>query len=319
MWIVLGLISCFFLGIYDITKKISLNNNAVIPVLFIASATGALIFTPFIIASVTHTIPKSSIFYVAPVALKTHGLIFMKSILVGVSWLFAYFSLKHLPITIITPIRATGPVWTLFGALFFYHETYNLWQWIGILTVLGFFYYFSLVGNKEGINLKRNKWVLFIVIATLLGSISTLYDKYLITHYDRMAVQAWFSVYMIPVFIPFLLVLWYPQREKKQPFKWRWAIPVIGILLTIADFSYFYALTDEGALITILSILRRTSVIISFAIGGIIFKETNLKRKAVALLGIMAGVLMIVFGSKYFIPTLLKIKKLIERLILVLQ
>lgn len=297
MWIFLGLISCILLGFYDITKKLSLNNNAVIPVLFLASATGAILFVPLIILSNTNIISSHSILFVAPISLKTHGLLFLKSLIVGISWVFAFFALKHLPITIITPIRATGPVWTLFGALFIYHETYNTLQWTGILVVIAFFYYFSFAGNKDGINLKHNKWVFFIILATFLGSFSTLYDKYLIANFDRMAIQAWFSIYMIPVFLPFLFCLWYPQRKKGIPFQWRWSIPVIGIILSIADFSYFYALTYDGALITILSVLRRTSVIVSFSIGAIIFKETNLKRKAIALFGILIGVLIIVLGS----------------------
>ncbi|MGE0090625.1 MAG: EamA family transporter [Bacteroidales bacterium] len=296
MWIFLGLISSFFLGIYDIVKKISLNNNAVIPVLFLASATGAILFTPVIVGSYAGAVPMDSLFYVPLIDLETHGLIFLKSMLVGSSWLFAYFALKNLPITIVTPIRATGPIWTLLGALIIYHETYNLWQWMGILTVLGFFYYFSLAGNREGINFKRNKWVLFIMVATMLGSFSTLYDKFLIAHYNRMAVQAWFSVYMIPVYIPFVLFMWYPQR-KVAKFEWRWSIPFIGIILTIADFSYFYALTDDAALITILSVLRRSSVVIAFIGGALLFKEGNLKRKGVALIGIFIGVLMLVLGG----------------------
>ncbi len=297
MWIILGLISCFLLGIYDISKKLSLNNNAVIPVLFYASLTGALLFVPLIIASYLNYLSPESLFYVAPIALKTHLLLFIKSFIVGVSWVFAFFALKHLPITIITPIRATGPVWTLIGALVIYHESYSVWQWIGIIVVILFFYYFSLAGNKEGINLKRNRWVLFIMLATFFGSFSTLYDKYLIANFDRMAIQAWFSIYMVPVFLPFLFFLWYPNRKKGEAFQWRWSIPVIGIILSIADFSYFYALTYPGSLITILSVLRRTSVIISFSLGALIFKETNLKRKAIALIGIMIGVLIIVLGS----------------------
>ncbi len=297
MWIILGLVSCFLLGIYDISKKLSLNNNAVIPVLFYASLTGALLFVPLIIASYLNYLSPESLFYVAPISLKTHFLLFIKSFIVGVSWVFAFFALKHLPITIITPIRATGPVWTLIGALVIYHETYTVWQWIGIIVVILFFYYFSLAGNKEGINLKRNRWVLFIMLATFFGSFSTLYDKYLIANFDRMAIQSWFSIYMVPVFLPFLFLLWYPNRKKGEPFQWRWSIPVIGIILSIADFSYFYALTYPGSLITILSVLRRTSVIISFSLGALIFKETNLKRKAIALIGIMIGVLIIVLGS----------------------
>jgi len=297
LWIFLGLISCLFLGFYDIAKKYSLKDNAVIPVLFFASATGSALFLPFIVASHSGWLPEPSLFFVPNITWQVHGLILMKSLLVGASWIFAYFALRQLPLTIVTPIRATGPIWTLLGALIVYHESYNWQQWVGITLVLFFFYMFSLAGNKEGIRFKNNRWIYFILIATLLGSISTLYDKYLIAHYPRMAVQAWFSVYMIPVFFPFLAFLWFPRRKKGFPFQWRWSIVVIGILLTIADFAYFYALTDDRALITILSVLRRTSVVISFVGGAILFKEGNIKHKAWALAGILAGVLLVVFGS----------------------
>jgi len=296
MWILLGLVSCFFLGFYDVAKKFSLKENAVIPVLFFASSAGAVLFVPPILLSHFKIMVPGSFMYVPEISAHTHMLIFLKSMLVGSSWFFSYMALKNLPITIVTPIRATGPLWTLIGALIIYQETYNLWQWTGIITVLSFFYIFSLAGNREGISFKRNKWIYSIVIATLLGSMSTLYDKYLIGHYDRLAVQAWFSIYMIPVFLPFLLIFWYPKR-KESKFEWRNSIILIGILLTIADFAYFAALADRTALITILSVLRRTSVIISFVAGAIIFKEINIKRKALALIGILAGVLMIVLGS----------------------
>jgi transporter family protein len=297
MWIFLGLVSCLLLGLYDVAKKLSLKDNAVIPVLFFASATGSLLFSPILVLSHLNLIPESSILYAPSIGWSVHGLIFLKSLLVGSSWIFAYYALHHLPLTIVTPIRATGPVWTLLGALIIYHEVYNGWQWAGITVIFVSFYLFSKAGNKEGIVFKSNRWILFMIIATLLGSASTLYDKFLIGHYPRMAVQAWFSVYMIPIFLPFLLFLWYPKRKTSIPFKWRWWIPVIGILLSLADFAYFYALAKPEALITILSLLRRTSVIISFAGGALIFRESNLKRKGWALLGILAGVALIVLGS----------------------
>jgi bacterial/archaeal transporter family protein len=297
MWVFLGLISCFFLGFYDISKKVSLKDNAVFPVLFFASATGGLLFVPFILLSHFEVLTANSYFYVPSVSWQTHLLFLTKSLLVGTSWFFAYTALKNLPLTIVTPIRATGPIWTLFGAMIIFQEHYNFWQWAGIVTVLGFFYFFAMAGNREGISFKSNKWIFAIIFATFLGSISTLYDKFLIGNYDRMAVQAWFSIYMAPVFLPFLLFVWYPKRKESKPFRLRLSIPLIGILLSVADFAYFAALNDEDALITILSVLRRASVIISFLAGAVIFKEVNIKRKAIALAGILSGVLMIVLST----------------------
>lgn len=297
MWILLALLSSLFLGFYDVAKKTSLKQNAVIPVLFFASATGALVFIPFLVLSQLGVLKESFILYVPNISAKTHFLIFLKSTLVGSSWYFAYVALKYLPLTIVTPIRATGPFWTLIGALIIYNEQYTLWQWLGIVTILIFFYLFSLAGLKEGISFKRNKWIYAIITATILGACSGLYDKFLMRNFHPMAVQTWFSIYLIPVFLPFLLLIWFPKRKSTSPFVWRYSIILIGVLLAFADFAYFKALTDNDSLIAVVSVLRRTSVIIAFVAGAIIFKEVNIKRKAFALLGILTGVLMIALGS----------------------
>ena len=72
---------------------------------------------------------------------------------------------------------------------------------------------------------------------------------------------------------------------------------MIGILLAVADGSYFVAVGDSDALIIILSVLRRCSVVISFAFGAVLFREVNKRKKAWVLGGILAGVLLIVFSG----------------------
>ena len=253
---------------------------------------------PFI--AISHLNPEAlsgTLFYVPEVTWKTHLLILLKSVIVGSSWIFAFFALKYLPITIVAPVRASGPIWTLLGALTIFGEKLSFLQWTGLIITLIFYYLFSLAGRKEGINFLRNKWVLFIFLATLIGTVSSLYDKYLIAHYDRMAVQAWFSIYMIIVLLPVQAVLWFPGRKKYTSFQWRWTIPLIGVCLTVADFAYFYALTWDDSLIAILSVLRRGSVLISFTLGALIFKEVNIRHKALILAGILAGIIIIIAGS----------------------
>jgi bacterial/archaeal transporter family protein len=297
MWVFWGLLSALLLGLYDVSRKVALKENAVIPVLFFASATGAVIFLPLVVFSRIGSIDTGSLFYIPAITQREHVLFFAKSLLVGSSWFFAYFAISQLPLTIVIPIRSTGPMWTLFGALIIYSERFTFLQWVGIIVVLCFFYVFSLAGKREGIEFRRNKWILAIVAATLLGATSSLYDKYLIPRYDRMAVQAWFSIYMVPVFLPFLLGIWYPKRKSYTPFVWNGYIHMVGILLILADFFYFYALTHPDAKIALLSVLRRSSVVISFVSGALFFKERNLKRKGLALIGILAGVLFIVLGT----------------------
>lgn len=298
MWALFGLASALFLGIYDILKKQSVNSNAVMPVLFFSTVASALIFTPLIIVS--HTSPDllaNTGLFVPKLTAFEHVQVLIKSSIVVSSWVLSFFALKHLPITIVAPIRATGPLWTLMGALVIFHERLNVYQWIGILITLCFFYLFSTAGKLEGIEFRRNKWIFFIIAGTIFGAASGLYDKFILQRIDRVAVQAWFSIYQVVILLPFVLLNEKIRKRKNIHFQWRWAIPFIGIFLVIADYLYFYALSNEDALISVISALRRGSVLVAFAIGGLLFKEQNLKKKGLFLLGILAGILLITLGT----------------------
>lgn len=299
MWSFAALLSAVFLGIYDIFKKSSLNGNAVIPVLFFATLTSTVIFLPIVIGSLINPAFFTTIGLYAPLLnLTEHLQVLLKAAIVVSSWILAFFAMKHLPISIFAPIRSTGPFWTLIGAILIFSERLNVLQWIGVIFTLLFFYLFSTAGKKEGIEFRKNKWIFFIVIATVLGAVSGLYDKFIISRIDRIAVQAWFSFYQVAILLPILLLLWLPNRKNSTPFNWRWTIVAIGVTLVIADFLYFYALSLEGAMISMISALRRSSVLLTFTLGALIFKEKNLKQKGIYLFGILAGILLITLGSQ---------------------
>lgn len=301
MWIWLGLVSMFLLGVYDICKKHALRENAVLPVLFFSNLAGVQLAWPLLLGAALAPDAMASLgLFVEPLSLSGHGLLFIKAMIVSTSWVLAYFAMKHLPITIVSPIRASGPVWTLIGAIVLFHEAPNLLQWAGMGVIFASYFAFSLIGRDEGIHFRRSKWILFIFLATLVGTCSTLYDKWLIQYlgYSAVQVQVWYILYLMLIFTVYLGALWWPQRLHSTPFTWRWSIPLIGILLFIADFAYFIALTDAVALIVILSILRRCSVLVSFFAGAFLFKEVNKRKKAWVLLGILVGVLLIVLSGR---------------------
>jgi len=294
-----ALFSAFFLCIYDIFKKTSLNGNAVIPVLFFATLTSTVIFLPIVIGSAISPAFFTSIGLFAPaLSFTEHLQVLFKSVIVVSSWILAFFAMKHLPISIFAPIRSTGPFWTFIGAIIIFNEKLNGLQWTGVFLTLLFFYLFSTAGKKEGIEFKRNKWIYFLIAGTILGAASGLYDKYIISRIDRIAVQAWFSFYQVAILLPVLLFLWLPNREKSTPFIWRWTIAAIGVTLVIADFLYFWSISFEGSMISIISNLRRSSVLVTFVLGAILFREKNLKEKGIYLVGILAGILLITLGSQ---------------------
>ena len=300
MWVLLAISSAFVLGLYDVFKKLSLDKNAVLVVLFFSSFAAALCVLPFIVGS--HLVPsffQAIHLYVPVISWHEHFLILIKTGIVVSSWIFAFFALKNLPITIVAPIRATGPLWTLVGAIILFQEKLNPMQWLGVSITLIFFYLLSTAGKLEGIHFRKNKWVFFIIIGTLLGAASGLYDKFIIHRVDRLAVQAWFSIYQVFLLGPVVLISRFSvPPPKRVKFHWRWTIPAIGMLLLLADFLYFYALSYENAMISIISALRRGGVVVAFVTGAFLFKEQNIKKKGVYLLGILAGILLISFASR---------------------
>ena len=297
MWVALAFMSAALLGCYDFFKKVSLKENAVIPVLFLNTLFSALIFMPFIILSHTGHI-NSEMLFVPTAGWNTHLLLTIKAIIVLSSWMCGYFAMKHLPITIVSPIQATRPVMVLLGALFIFGEQLNAYQWIGVSVAILSFFLLSKSGKKEGIDFRHNKWVAFVVAAAILGAISALYDKFLMRSLAPMLVQSWFNLYQCIMMGAIMWFLWRPTKGKSTPFKWRWSIPLISLFLGIADFCYFSALAQEDALIAVVSMIRRGSVIVSFAFGAIILREKNLKSKAFDLILILIGLFFLYLGSK---------------------
>ena len=297
MWIFLAIGSAFFLGIYDIAKKKSLGNNNVLMVLGINTLICSLIFIPFILLSRFGTIPGGTLFFVPAGTGKEHILIFLKAILVLSSWILSYYGLKHIPITIAGPINATRPVIVLIGALTIFGEHLNSFQWIGVIIGLISFFMLSLTGRKEGINFYKDKWIFCCVGGTFLGALSGLYDKKLLMDIEPMFVQSWFLLYQCFMMFIIIKIMDRGTKRERTLFKWRWAIIVIAISLCTADFLYFYALSMDDSMISIVSMLRRSSVVVSFIYGASILKEKNIKDKAIDLGLVLIGLIFLVLGS----------------------
>ena len=305
MWLILAFLSSALLGFYDVFKKKSLKENAVIPVLTLNTLFSSLIFLPFIILSAQGYLSEDSLFYTHQYGWAEHKYILLKSLIVLASWLFAYFGLKHLPLTLVGPINATRPVMVLIGAMTFFSERLNLWQWVGVIIAMIGLYMLSRSSKKEGIDFKHNKWIIFVVLANVLGAVSGLYDKFLMASpenggvgLDKLAVQSWYTFYQFFLMLAMLALLWWPLRKETTPFRWDWCIILISIFLSAADFAYFYALGLDGAMISIVSMVRRGSVVVSFLFGAMVFREKNLKAKVLDLALVLLSMLFLFIGSQ---------------------
>lgn len=298
MWLSLAFLLAALLGLYDVAKKKSLSGNAVLPVLLLNTLFSSLLFLPAILSAELGL----GWFDSTPLAAsrgtaEAHALVAVKSVIVLTSWIFGYFGMKHLPLTIVGPVNATRPVLVLVGALAVFGERLNGFQWIGVALALTSLVLLSRSGRREGVDFRHNVWILCLAAAAVTGAASGLYDKYIMTRLDPAFVQSWYNLYQLGMMAVVTALLWLPRRAA-SPFRWSWAIPLISVFLSAADFAYFCALREPDAMISVVSMVRRGSVVVSFLCGALLFGERNLRAKAVDLGFVLLGMLFLWLGSR---------------------
>lgn len=291
MWVILAISSAICLGFYDIFKKLSVTANNVLTVLLLNTLFGTLLMSPVIATGATHGD------FGLGNSLTGHLLIILKSVIVLASWILGYFSIKHLPLTITGPINATRPILVLVGALLIFGETLNALQWCGILLGFTSLYLVSRIGRKEGHSIVHDRWLWMSIGAMVMGAVSGLYDKWLLRSYEPLQVQAWYSLYQL-IIMGITVLLLKRAGHDRTPFRWKWTIPCIAVFLTIADMAYFYALSYDDSMISVVSMIRRGSVIVSFLFGVIVLREKNLRLKLIDLSVLLVGLVLLVLGSK---------------------
>lgn len=290
LWIVFALCSACGLGFYDIMKKISVRGNNVTVVLLLNTLFGTLLLSPVIAGGMiagNWGLGNS---------VHGHLLIIIKAVIVLSSWILGYFAIKHLPLTIQGPINASRPVIVLVGALIVFGERLNPVQWCGILLGFASLFLISRVGAREGISWRNSRWIWMSIGATCLGAVSALYDKYLLQYYRPLEVQAWYSMYQL-ILMSLIVLTLRRTGHARERFVWRWAIVGISLFLTAADLAYFYSLSLPGSMISVVSMIRRGSVLIPFAYGVIVLHERHVRAKLIDLCILLVSLVLLVAGS----------------------
>ena len=281
MWLWMTLASALLLGIYDVFKKQALKHNGVLWVLLAATAFSTLLLTPFFSAGPAYD----------------HMRMLLKAFLVTVSWVSGLIGLKLLPVTTASTIKASRPFFVVLFSIVLFGERLNLWQWGGVVLALLALTLLSGASKKEGIDFSKSKGVAAMAVSVLAGVASALYDKHVIADMEPLFIQCWCNFYVTIMLALCVIVKALTDKEKRERFKWDWMLLLIAVFIVGADMLYFFALKQEGALLSVISLMRRCSVVVTFVLGAIVFKESKVKEKAVDLAILLAGMGLLLYGS----------------------
>ena len=273
--------SALLLGIYDVAKKQALKRNGVYWILLSATALTAVFLSPCLSAG----------------SLQDHLSLVLKAVLVSTSWVSGLYALKHLPLTTVSTIKASRPMFVVIFSILLFGERLNLLQWLGVAVVMTALFLSSRSKRHDTDKETSAKGMTCMIISVLSGSASALYDKFILQHLEPLFVQSWTNIYITVLLAAVMLVQYLADRQKFEPFHWDWRIPLIAVLITASDMLYFFAVKDPDALLSVISLIRRSSVLITFLFGALMFKEGHIKDKAVDMALMMTGLALLLSGS----------------------
>ena len=279
MWIWMALASAVLLGVYDVAKKAALKHNDIYAILLVATGLSALFVSPFL------TWGNGA----------DHLRLIFKAVLVTASWVSGMIALKLLPITTVSTFKTSRPMFVVVFSIILFGERLNWVQWLGVVAVLVALWLLSVNSEREGISFKGNKGFWALLISVLTGVASALWDKHILAGMHPLFVQSWTNIYITALLA--VIILLRAARGQKEAFTWDWTLVLIAVLITAADMLYFFSLKEEGSLLSVVSLIRRSAVIITFALGAILFKEKRIAQKAGVLVLMLAGVVLLMLGS----------------------
>lgn len=299
MWLWAAVGSAILLGFYDVFKKEASTQNGVLHILLHATALSTLFLMPFILSSLLGWgIGDGTVFEMQRGTPYEHLLVFIKAIIVSLSWITGLIGLKNLPITTAGTIKASRPVFVLLGSILIFGERLNLWQWVAIVVALFALWLLGHTSKKEGVDFARNKWIFCMWVAVVTGVISAMMDKHLMSSLKPMFVQSWCNFYIVVIMAIIVLAGRFGHSKYYQTYHHDWAIWLIAIFITASDFLYFLSLSSSGSMLSVVSMLRRSSVIITFICGALFFKEKNLRSKGIAMVILLIAMAILVFSSR---------------------
>jgi bacterial/archaeal transporter family protein len=268
--------------------------NPVFAVVFWSSLFGALAWLPFFTPLVTGSLHVD----LFATTLRQQAVILIKGLAMTFSWVFAYFSIRELPMSFSGAVRASGPLWTMAGGLVVFGELLTPLQITAVLASILAYYLLSRIGSTEGISVLRSVPLAMMLIATILSAMTTVYDKYIVQQLGLVSseIQAWSAVHRCVLAGALFLVASY-RSDNPKAMRWSVWVPLTGLSWVAAEWIYFLAIADPAANVTYLSIFRRVSLVVGFLLSVLLIGEKNVSAKAIVIILIVLSTVTLIIGD----------------------
>ncbi|MDD6307901.1 MAG: EamA family transporter [Clostridia bacterium] len=275
-WILFVVLYSVFKSARDGMKKAALKRNTSLEILFFYTLIGFILIIPF----------SKNVFSLEP---RYYYYIAIKSLVVGSAWLFAFKALQNMSVSHYGIMDLYSVLFSTLLGVSILGETMTVPRVLGlILVVIGLL----LVNRRNHANEKKlSATVLFAALAScFLNAISGTMDKILMQNVEAGQLQFWFMFYMLIMYSTYILA----SRTKlnvKTLIKNYW-VYIMSIVFVIGDRLLFIANASPYSKVTVMTIIKQSSVLVTILIGWAFFKDKNIRYKAFCALIVLAGIVI---------------------------
>lgn len=277
MWIALVVFYGLAKGVRDGLKKKALEKSGVMEVLFLHTALSFVFTLPF-----SHGVFDMPFeFYI---------LIFVKSFVIFLAWIFSFYSIKRMPVSLYGVLDSTRMVFSTVLALLFLGEVMTLPKFTGLLLVLTGVIVVNL--GKDGDEKIKIGYLLMAIASCLLNAVSGFMDKKLLADGSLTVsqMQFWYMFYLTLLYGGYMVATKTPI--KLQTVKSNYWILILSVLFVAADRALFIANTDPESQVTVMTLIKQSSVIITVLSGWLIFKEKHILKRSICAVVVVSGILI---------------------------
>ncbi len=284
-------------GLREICKKKALEKNSVIEVLLVYTFLSLIICSP--------QFPNAR-----GLSFNQYIWVALKAFVIFVAWIAGFKAIKKLPISLCGVLDLSRVLFATVLGVIVLGEKITLYKGIGLVFVSGglLFLKFNPFEKKARLteaesnviavlqDEKKSSNSFFIFLAFLsciLNAVSGLLDKILMKEMNSSQLLFWYTFFMVVYYAIYALV----RRVKINRSVWKniW-VWFLAVGLIVMDKSLFIANAYPESQITVMTLIKQSSVIIAIIGGKFVFREKNILHKTICAAIIVMGILIGIMG-----------------------
>lgn len=276
LWVIFVLIYSILKGSRDCMKKAALKKSSSIEILFFYTLIGFLMTLPF----------SGGVFNVKFLCI---FLAFLKAAVLCAAWLLAMNALSKMPVGLYGIIDLSRLIFSTLLGITLLGEELTLHKAIAMVLVITGLLLANLKKDKSG---KKPALPLLIVAFTscFFNASSGVIDKIAMRYMTSAALQFWFMLFMFLIYLGYVVIK--KERISVKSLKQNYWIPLMSLSLIIGDRLFFEACANPQAELTLITVIKQSSVIVTIFSGWIFFKEKHILYKLMCAGIVLSGIII---------------------------